>query len=72
MLPCSSGAFRYFDGDNEQGRRTERFIHPVCDEGKHRDWVIPLVRKLVQEDKQVIVFRETTGETRYGAEYLNI
>jgi len=39
-------------------------------EGKHRDWVIPLVQRLVQEGKQVIVFRETTGETRHGASYL--
>jgi hypothetical protein len=39
-------------------------------EGKHRDWVIPLVRKLVSKGKQVIVFRETTGETRHGALYL--
>lgn len=67
---CSSGAFRYFDGDNGQERRTENFIRPLYGEGRHRDWVIPLTRRLVQEGKQVIVFRETTGETRYGAEYL--
>ena len=67
---CSTGAFRYFDGDNGHEQRTERFIQPLYGEGKHRDWVIPLVRRLVQEGKQVIVFRETTGETRYGAEYL--
>lgn len=67
---CSSGAFRYFDGEGGQERRTENFIRPLRGDGKHRDWVIPLVRRLVQEGKQVIVFRETTGETRYGAGYL--
>ena len=28
------------------------------------------MRRLIQEGKQVIVFRETTGETRHGAQYL--
>jgi replicative superfamily II helicase len=67
---CSSGSFRYLDGDGGQERAAERYIQPLYGEGKHRDWVIPLVRKLIQEGKQVIVFRETTGETRHGAEYL--
>lgn len=67
---CSSGAFRYFDGDSGEERRAENFIRPLYGDGKHRDWVIPLVHRLVQEGRQVIVFWETTGETRYGAEYL--
>lgn len=67
---CSNGSFRYLDGDGGQERAAERYIQPLYGEGKHRDWVIPLVRKLIQERKQVIVFRETTGETRYGAQYL--
>src|SRR5260370_896570 len=67
---CSNGTFRYFDGDNGQERMADRFIQPLLGDGKHRDWVIPLVGRLVQEGKQVIVFRETTGQTRYGAEYL--
>ena len=64
------GHFHYLDGDTGQERIEERFIRPLYGEGKHRDWVIPLVRRLVQEGKQVIVFRETTGETRHGASYL--
>jgi superfamily II DNA/RNA helicase len=67
---CSDGRFRYLDGDTGQERVVERYIQPIYDEGKHRDWVIPLVRRLIQEGKQVIVFRETTGETRHGAQYL--
>jgi ATP-dependent DNA helicase len=64
------GHFRYIDGDTKHERTAERFIRPLYGEGKHRDWVIPLVQKLMQEGKQVIVFRETTGETRHGASYL--
>ena len=67
---CSDGRFRYLDGDTGQERALERYIQPLYGEGKHRDWVIPLVRRLIQEGKQVIVFRETTGETRHGAQYL--
>jgi helicase len=64
------GSFRYLDRDTGQPQAAERFIQPLYSEGKHRDWVIPLARRLVQEGKQVIVFRETTGETRHGALYL--
>lgn len=67
---CSNGSFRFIDGDTRQERSQPRLIQPLLGEGKHRDWVIPLVRKLVGENKQVIVFRESTGETRHGAEYL--
>jgi helicase len=67
---CSNGTFRYFDGDGGQERTAERYIRPLYAEGKHREWVIPLVQKLIQEGKQVIVFRETTAETRHGANYL--
>jgi helicase len=67
---CSDGRFRYVDGDTGQERALERYIQPLYGEGKHRDWVIPLVRRLIQDGKQVIVFRETTGETRHGAQYL--
>jgi len=67
---CYDGRFRYLDGDTGQERVVERYILPLHDEGKHRDWVVPLVRRLILEGKQVIVFRETTGETRHGSQYL--
>jgi helicase len=64
------GHFRYLDGDTGQERIEERFIRPLYGDGKHRDWVIPVVQRLIREGKQAIVFRETTGETRHGALYL--
>jgi helicase len=67
---CSNGRFRYLDGNTGRESSQERLIQPLYDEGKHRDWVIPLVQRLVGENKQVVVFRETTGETRHGADYL--
>ena len=69
-LLCRDGRFRHIHGDTGEERTIDRFIVPLPGEGKHRDWVIPLVRRLVDEGKQVIVFRETTGETRHGARYL--
>jgi helicase len=67
---CSNGGFRHLDGDTGQEVVVERYIQPLRGEGKNRDWVIPVALKLMGEGKQVIVFRETTGETRHGAEYL--
>jgi replicative superfamily II helicase len=69
-IVCYDGRFRYLDGDTGQSLTTDRFIQPLRGEGKHRDWVIPLVRRLIAEGKQVIIFRETTGETRHGAQYM--
>ena len=69
-ISCFDGRFRYLDGDSGEQKSADRFIRPHRGEGKHRDWVIPLVQRLVNEGKQVIVFRETTGETRHGAQYL--
>jgi replicative superfamily II helicase len=40
------------------------------DKGSSRNWVIPLVRHLVGQGQQMIVFRETKPETRYVALYL--
>jgi helicase len=67
---CSNGDFRFVHGDTGRETAEDRFIQPLYGQGKHRDWVVPLVRKLVSENKQVIVFRESTGETRHGADYL--
>ena len=66
----SDGGFHFTDGDSGRESSQDRLIQPLYGEGKHRDWVIPLVRRLIAENKQVIVFRETTGETRQGADYL--
>ncbi|HEV8191069.1 MAG TPA: DEAD/DEAH box helicase, partial [Ktedonobacterales bacterium] len=65
----ADGSFRFLDGDTG-AEHTEPCVRPVLATGKHRDWLIPLVRKLVEEGKQVIVFRETKGETVFTARYL--
>lgn len=67
ILPA--GAFRYLDPTGQE-QRIPGYIRPDLGDGKHRDWVIPLVRKLLAEGKQVIVFRETKGEACHCAEYL--
>lgn len=67
---CSDGRFRFIHGDDHSEKAEPGYIRPLRGDGKHRDWVVPLVQRLVKENKQVIVFRETTGETRHGARYL--
>ena len=68
LLP--DGRFRYLDGDTGEERYTEPVIQRQFGKGSSQDWVIPLVRRLVSEGKQVIVFRETKGEARGCANYL--
>ena len=63
------GTFRYLDGVTGE-EKIQQYIRQDWGEGKTRDWVVPLVKRLVGEGKQVIVFRETTGETRHCARYL--
>ncbi|MBL8685720.1 MAG: DEAD/DEAH box helicase, partial [Myxococcales bacterium] len=65
----ANGRFRYVDVSG-----TVHEVGPVITreyrKDSSQDWVIPLVRKLVGEGKQVIVFRETKGEARGCASYL--
>ncbi|MDL2082092.1 DEAD/DEAH box helicase [Streptomyces sp. GXMU-J15] len=64
-----SGQYRYLD---ESGAiKTDRVITPEWS-GKNssQDLIIPLAAKLVEEGKQVIIFREVKGETVGCAEYL--
>jgi ATP-dependent DNA helicase len=64
-----AGEYRFLDEGGTE--KTERIIRPEWS-GKNssQDLVIPLVAKLVQEGKQVIVFREIKGETVGCAQYL--
>jgi helicase len=64
------GTFRYIEGESKQEAIKQNYIHPVLLKGSSQDLVIPLVRKLVEEGEQVIVFREVKGETRGCAKYL--
>jgi helicase len=53
---------------------TEQMLEPLVRrehrKGSSQDWIVPLVRHLVGEGKQVIVFRETKGDARGCARYL--
>lgn len=67
----ASGSIRTCEPD---GRETEtpQFIQPqyVGGSQSNKPWVIPLLQRLVAEDKKVIVFRSTRGETVGAATYL--
>jgi len=65
----ADGRFRFLDSSG-----TEQVTGPVVNreyrKNSSQDWIVPLVRKLVGDGKQVIVFRETKGEARGCALYL--
>lgn len=63
------GSFRFIDPNGEEKGLTP-FVERQWGKGTSQDWVIPLVRKLVSEGKQVIVFREERGSARGCALYL--
>jgi replicative superfamily II helicase len=65
----ADGRFRFVDAAGTE-QLTEPVISRVFRKGSSQDLVIPLVRKLVGEGKQVIVFRETKGDARGCARYL--
>lgn len=65
----SGGNFRYLDDSNSE-QQTPSLIQPVYRKGTNQDIIIPLVQKLVTENKQVIVFRETKSEAFWCALYL--
>ncbi len=63
------GSYRFLDPTGEEKVLTAHF-QPQWGKGSSQDLIIPLVRKLVTEGKQVIVFRETRPITRSCARYL--
>ena len=64
-----NGDFRFIDPAGTE--QTEaNFIRPVFRSGSSQDWIIPLVRRLVEDGQQVIVFRASRGEARGTARYL--
>lgn len=65
----ADGRFRYID-DKGAEQIVGPVITPEYRKGSSQDWIVPLVRKLAAEGKQVIVFRETKGEARGCARYL--
>ncbi|MGH7120438.1 MAG: DEAD/DEAH box helicase [Acetobacteraceae bacterium] len=69
-LLLADGRFRYIEAETGETRITAPIVCPLMGKGSSQDWIIPLVRKLVGDGQQVIVFRETKGETRGCARYL--
>ena len=65
----ADGSFRFVTEDAAAEQR-KPLIVPQRIKGTAQDWVIPLVRHLVKEGEQIIVFRETKGETVGCAIYL--
>ena len=65
----SDGSYHYIAADGSE-ERIPGFIRPQSATSAHRGLVVPLVRRLVSEGKQVLVFRETRGEARSVAAYL--
>ncbi len=66
----SDGSYRYLAAETGQETVSRGFVQRIYQKDSSQDYVIPLVGKLVREGKQVIVFRETKGETRGCALYL--
>ena len=64
-----NGDFRYIESDTGD-EITANLIRPSFRKGSSQDIIIPLVQKLVNEGKNVIVFRETKSEAQACAMYL--
>lgn len=66
-----SGLVRSKEPDGSESS-TPSFVSPLFGPGSQssKPWVIPLVARLVSEDKKVIVFRATRGDTVGAALYL--
>lgn len=69
-LLLGAGYFRFVNSATGQERVEGPLIERNYGKGSSQDWIIPLVQKLVADGQQVIVFRETKGETRGCANYL--
>lgn len=69
-LLLGSGRFRFIDAASGQERTEGPVIERIYGKGSSQDWIIPLVRHLIAEGQQIIVFRETKGEARGCANYL--
>ena len=65
------GTLRFISSDTGKETVVRGFIRPEFGKGSSQDVVEPLVRRLVGEGKQAIVFRATRGEARGCANYLS-
>lgn len=69
-LLLADGTFQLVSGTTGKDEKRGPIIQRAFGKGTSQDLIIPLVRKLVAEGQQVIVFRETKGEARGCAIYL--
>jgi helicase len=66
----ADGSFRYLSAD-DGAQKVEPLITPAwTGKSSSQNWIIPLVKKLVDEGKSVIVFRNVRGATVGCATYL--
>ena len=67
----ASGSLRTKEPDGSETQQSS-FIRPQIVSGSqsNKPWVIPLVQRMVNENKKVIVFRSTRGDTVGAASYL--
>lgn len=68
-----NGTFQFIDTDGQQ--HSDQFLHPSeivqrKDKPGSQDVIVPLVRKLVREGEQVLVFRNKRGSASGCANYL--
>lgn len=67
----ADGTFRFIDSATGEEKTDGPIIRQEYRKGSSQDWVVPLVRHLVGNGQQVIVFREIKGEARGTAGYLS-
>jgi helicase len=67
----ADGTFRFISSETGKEEVIDSYVRPEYRKGSSQDIVVPLVRKLVSEGEQVIVFRETRGYATGCAGYLS-
>lgn len=69
-LLLGDGRFRHIRASDGEEAVSEPILAQSYRKGSSQDWIIPLVRRLVEQGQQVIVFREQKGQARGCAGYL--
>lgn len=64
------GSYRFVNGDTQQDDLLPTYVNRIYGKNSGQDWIKPLVKNLISEGKQVIVFRQSRPEARSCALYL--
>lgn len=67
----TSGSFRFMDSKTFEEKNEADVIRVESAKNSSQDVIKPLAAKLINEGKQIIIFRETRGEARGCAKYLS-